>query len=200
MLTKIRAISAVLAVAVLATAAIAGGSKTAAPARTVPGEDDYRSATGYTVAVMEHCKAINKLARGKGAFNADLAREHAAEVSRNAASAARHQKGYLSALDSASRGQVADAVATQGTSETTIQRLSATLADSLKSPSPDRKAVADAVTDLYLAARDFMTAHKSAGKTLGIRAATPPRKATPRKPKAPKNGELIGDEEGRGRQ
>jgi hypothetical protein len=193
MLNQIRAASAALVVAALATAASAGGGKAAAKATAIPGEDDFRSATGYTVALMEHCKAINKLARGKGAFNAELAREHAEELSRNATSASRHRQGYASALGAGQRSQVSAELTTQETSEGAMMRYASALDDALKGASPDRKAVADTVTDLYLAAKDFLTAQKSAGKTLGIRAATPPRKAAPRKPRIKKGDEVIGE-------
>jgi hypothetical protein len=186
MLTQIRAVAAAGIVVALAAAASAGGAKKAAPASAVPGEDQYRSATGYTVAVMEHCKAINKLARAKGDFNAELAREHSTEVVRNASSASRHLKGYLSALAGDQRTMVVAQAAAEEASDDAIQRYAAALKDAVGSPSPDRKAVAGAATDLYLAAKDLLTAHKTAGKSLGIRAATPPRRATPRKPKAPK--------------
>lgn len=192
MLNQFRAAAAAALVGVLAVTAAAQGAKKA-PAAPVAGEDDYRSATGYTVAVMEHCKAINRLARGTGAFNAELAREHSAEISRNVASASRHLKGYATALDAGQRGQVSDQFAVQSTSEDTVARLAAQLGDTLKSSSPDRSSVASTVTALYLAERDLLTAHKAAGKTLGIRAATPPRNPTPRKPKAAKTGDMAGD-------
>ncbi len=194
MFTKSRAATALLVLTVAASAFAAGAKKPATPNVYVAGEDDYRSATGYTVAAMEHCKAINKLARAKGTFNVTLAREHAAEVSRNVASASRHLKGYSDALAADLRGQVTEQIATQAASDGVVQRLSAALGDALKSSSPDRKAVAETVTSLYLAERDILTAHKEAGKTLGIRAATPPHKPTPRKPKTPKDGEVIGDD------
>lgn len=190
MFTQIRAASAALLVAALALAAGAGTKKAAGG--PVPGEDEYRSATGYAVALMEHCKAINKMARGKGSFNVDLAREHAAEASRNAESASRHLKGYISALDAGQRGQVSDQVATQETSEGAIGRLSSALGATLKGHAPDRKAVADTATELYLAAKDLLTAHKAAGKTLGIRAATPPHKPGPPRPRKKKGDEVIG--------
>lgn len=192
MLSQIRVAAAAALVAVLATAAVAQSGKKS-PAVLVPGEDEYRSATGYTVAVMEHCKAINRLARGTGGFNAELAREHAAEISRNVASASRHLKGYAAALDSGRRGQVSDQFALQTTNEGDVARLAVALGDALKSPSPDRKTVAETVTALYLAERDLLAAHRAAGKTLGIRAATPPRNPTPRKPKAPKSGARADD-------
>lgn len=192
MLTQIRAVAAAGIVVVLAAAASAGGAKKAAPAGAVPGEDQYRSATGYTVALMEHCKAINRLARAKGDFNAELAREHSAEVVRNASSASRHVKGYLSALGGDQRGMVVAQSAAEEASDDAIQRYAAALKDALGAPSPDRNAVASAATDLYLAAKDLLTAHKTAGKSLGIRAATPPRRAVPRKPKAPKEAVAKG--------
>jgi len=193
MVTKIRAAAAAALLAAVAISAAAQSPKRK-PAQAVPGEDEYRSATGYTVAAMEHCKAINKLARGTGGFNAELAREHAAEVTRNLAAASRHLKTYASSLDAGRRDQVSGPFATQSTSEDSIARFTSQLGDVLKSPSPDRKAVAETVTSLYLAERDLLTAHKEAGKTLGIRAATPPHKAAPRKPKAPKGGHVIGDD------
>lgn len=187
MTTLVRAgASTLLIISLVAGAALAGGKKTP-KASAVPGQDDYRSATGYTVALMEHCKAVNKLARDKGDFNVELAREHAAEASRNAASLARHTTGYMNALDSERRGQISEQSAVQESSESRIAQLAGALSDALKAPSPDRKAVAQVATDLYLAAKDFLTAHKAAGKLLGIRAATPPRKPSPRKPKAPKD-------------
>ena len=192
MLTHIRAALAAVVVAALATAAVAGG-KVASKATAIPGEDEFRSATGYTVAVMEHCKAINKLARGKGTFNAELAREHAAEVARSVSSISRHRKEYVSALASGQRDQVSVEISTQESSESAIMHYSSALSDSLKGPAPNRMAVADAVTDLYLAAKDFLAAQKSAGKTLGIRAATPPRKAAPPKPRIKKGDEVIGE-------
>jgi hypothetical protein len=192
MLKGVRAAFASLLVVVfLTTAAIAGGKKATAVA-AVPGEDDYRSATGYTVAVMEHCKAINRLARGRGGFNVELAREHASEVERNAQLAARHLKGFDAALGADQRTLIADVGPASQSSQADVTRLSASLATSLKSPTPDRKAVGETVTELYLAAKDLLAAHKAAGKTLGIKAATPPRKATPRKPRSAPAGEAMG--------
>jgi hypothetical protein len=190
MLNGVRAAFASLLVVVFMTTAALAGGKKAPAASAVPGEDDYRSATGYTVAVMEHCKAINRLARGKGGFNVDLAREHAAEVERNAALAARHLKGFEGALGADQRTLIA--AASSGPSQGDMTRLAESLGATLKSPSPDRKAVGETVTQLYLAAKDLLAAHKAAGKTLGIKAATPPRKATPRKPKAAPSGEAMG--------
>jgi hypothetical protein len=146
-----------------------------AKAQQIPGEDAFRSVAGYHAAVMEHCKAINKLARGRGAFNVELAREHAAEVSRNLTSASRHVESYLAA-PGADKGTAGVVGSKQGESE----RLAAALGQALGGTSPDRKAVAAAATELYLAERDLVTAHKTAGKTLGIRPATAPRKASPR--------------------
>jgi hypothetical protein len=191
MTKQLRAVAAaLLAVGISAGAASAGARKTA-PAGPVPGEDQYRSATGYTVAVMEHCKAINKLARAKGDFNLALAREHAEEVARNASSASRHLKGYVAALGTDRRGQVVAHTTVEGASDDAVQRFAAALTDALGVATPDRKAVSQAATDLYLAAKDLMAAHKTAGKTLGIRAATPPRRAVPRKPKPPKEGATM---------
>jgi hypothetical protein len=143
---------------------------------------------------MEHCKANNKLARGKGAFDVELAREHAAEASRNAESASRHLKGYMSSLDAGRRGQVAEQTAAQASSGSTISRLSTSLGAALEGASPDRKAVAETATELYLAAKDLLAAHKAAGKALGIRAATPPRKPGPPKPRKTKGDVVIGDD------
>src|SRR4051812_2448005 len=98
MTKTLRAAAAAALISVVATVAAAQAPKKP-KAAAVPGEDEYRSATGYTVAVMEHCKAINKLAQGSGPFNVALAREHAAEITRNASSASRHRKSYVSALD-----------------------------------------------------------------------------------------------------
>ena len=183
MLNRVRVMLGTVLVAVLVAASASAAAKKA-PAGVVPGEDDFRSATGYTMALMEHCKAVNRLARGKGPFQTELAREHAAEITRNAASASRHVKGYLAALGNDQRVLVSAQSGAQQAGESAMVRLAAQLDESLKAASPDRKAVADAVTDLYLAAKDLMVSHKAAGKALGISAATPPRKPVPRKPKA----------------
>ena len=181
MLNRVRMISGAVLVAVLVAASASAAAKKTAGA-VVPGEDDFRSATGYTTVLMEHCKAVNRLARGKGAFKADLAREHAAEITRSADSASRHVKGYLAALGSDQRVLVTAQSGAQQAGESAMVRLAAQLDETLKADSPDRKVVADAVTDLYLVAKDLLVSHKAAGKALGIAAATPPRKATPRKP------------------
>ena len=183
MLNRVRVMFGAVLVAVLVAASASAAAKKA-PAGSVPGEDDFRSATGYTMALMEHCKAVNRLARAKGPFKAELAREHAAEITRSAASASRHVKGYLAALGSDQRVLVTAQSGAQQAGESAMVRLAAQLDDSLKAASPDRKVVADAVTDLYLAAKDLLVSHKAAGKALGIPAATPPRKPVPRKPKA----------------
>ena len=185
MMNRVRSIAAAaVAVALLAAGATAGQKRAA---RTpVPGEDAYRSVTAHAVALMEHCKAVNKLARGKGDFDLALAREHAAEVSRAAGAVARHFDGFMSALGSERRMLVADAGSVQQRAEGEVVRFAAALEASVKSGSPDRMQVSNNATELYLAAKDFLTAHKAAGKTLKISAATPPRKATPRKPKKPK--------------
>jgi hypothetical protein len=187
MLNRVRSIAvAALVVASLAAGASAGQKRAArAP---VPGEDAHRSATAHVVALMEHCKAVNKLARNKGDFDVALAREHAAEVSRAAGALARHFDGYMSALGAEQRMLVADAGSVQQRAEGDVVRLAAALEGSVKSGTPDRKQVATHATELYLAAKDFLTAHKAAAKTLKISAATPPRKATPRKPRKPKTG------------
>jgi hypothetical protein len=185
MLNRVRSI----AVAALLVGALAAGA-TAAQKRVargpVPGEDAHRSVTAHVVSLMEHCKAVNKLARNKGDFDVALAREHAAEVSRAAGAAARHFEGYMSALGAEQRMLVADAGSVQQRTEGEVARLAAALEGSLKAAAPDRKQVATHATDLYLAAKDFITAHKAAAKTLKISAASPPRKAAPRKPRKPK--------------
>src|SRR5438105_1182968 len=157
-------------VAALLIAAVCGVSASAAGKATtsqpVPGEDEYRSAVGYHAAVMEHCKEINGLARARGSFNVALAREHAAEVSRNLGSASKHMTDYLAALNAEQKGHV-DAQSTvaaskQGESE----RLAAALGDALDGAAPDRKLVVSTITQLYLAERDLVTAEKVAGKAL----------------------------------
>src|ERR1051325_6119932 len=95
MTQRIRAVAAMLLTTVLAGAVVAGGRATT-PRQQVAGADDYRSAVEYHAAVMNHCKAINTLARARGAFNVTLAREHSEEVSRNLSSAAKHLSGYRS--------------------------------------------------------------------------------------------------------
>lgn len=170
------AIAAILTVAAVAGAAQRGASR----AKPIPGEDEYRSATGYTVAAMEHCKAINRLARGVGPFNAALAREHASEVTRNITALSKHIQSYQTALGPDERSAVSIQSDSQKSWESQINRLSAQLSEQLKGGSPDRKIVADTVTDLYLATRELLNSHKAAGKTLGIRAATPPRKTIPK--------------------
>lgn len=174
--------SAVLVTLLSVSGVLAAGKR--APAAAVAGEEDFRSATGYTVVLMEHCKAINKLSKAKGAFNAELAREHAGEISRSAAAASRHMRGYLSALGADQRVLVSAQSGAQEAGESAMVRFAGELDASLKGASPDRKAVTDAVTNLYLAAKDLLTSHRAAGKALGISAAPPPRKAVPRKPKA----------------
>lgn len=182
MLNRVRVITGAVVVAVLLAAGASAAPKKVS--ETVPGEEDFRSATGYTVALMEHCKAVNRLARGKGAFKADLAREHAAEISRSAASVSRHMKTYLAALGSDQQVLVTAQSGAQQAGESAMVRLAGRLDEALKADAPDRNAVADAVTDLYLAAKDLLVSHKAAGKALGIPAATPPRKPAPRKPKS----------------
>ncbi|MCC6743654.1 MAG: hypothetical protein IT175_07300 [Acidobacteria bacterium] len=174
----------VLATVVAITGASAAGKK--AVTGSVPGEEDFRSATGYTVVLMEHCKAVNRLARGKGAFNVELAREHAAEITRSAASASRHVKDYLASLGQDQKVLVTAQSGAQQAGETAVVQLAGKLDSVLQQASPDRAAVSNTVTELYLAAKDLLVSHKAAGKTLGIAAATPPRKAAPRKPRAPK--------------
>lgn len=184
MLTHVRAAcAATLALTLTAAVAVAGTQKSAGP---VPGEDDFRSVTGYTVALMEHCKAANKLARNKGSFNATLAREHAAEIARAAEAATRHAKSYQMALGPEQRTLVADPGGVQGQATAAMTRLAGALDQATKSPSPDRKLVAETVTELFLVAKDFLAAHKAAGKALRIGAATPPRKSVPKPPRAPR--------------
>ena len=190
MLNRVRVMLGAVIVAVLVAASASAAAKKVSVG-TVPGEDDFRSATGYTMALMEHCKAVNRLARGKGAFKSELAREHAAEITRSAASASRHLKGYLAALGDDQRVLVTAQSGAQQAGESAMVRLAAQLDETLKADSPDRMAVSTAVTDLYLAAKDLLISHKAAGKTLGIAAATPPRKPAPRKPKAPKAPKLT---------
>jgi hypothetical protein len=173
-----RVLGALLLAAATAVPSVAAGRTT--KAGEVPGEDAYRSAAGYHTAVMEHCKAINKLARAKGAFNVELAREHAAEVSRNLASASRHVESYLAALGPDRKGSVSEHAGIVAGKQGESQRLASVLGEALGTGAPDRKTIASTVTDLYLAERDLVTAHKAAGKTLGIRLATAPRKAAPR--------------------
>lgn len=189
MLNRVRVMLGTVLVAVLVVASASAAAKKA-PAGAVPGEDDFRSVTGYTVVLMEHCKAVNRLARGKGEFKAELAREHVAEITRSAASASRHVKGYLASLGDDQRVLVTAQTGAQQAGESAMVQLAAALDGVLKQASPDRVAVSTAVTELYLAAKDLLISHKAAGKTLGIAAATPPRKPAPRKPKAPKAPKL----------
>jgi len=177
--------ASILMVAIGISASAAG--RTTKKTGPVPGEDAFRSATGYHAAVMEHCKAINKLARGRGAFNVELAREHATELKRNLASAARHVTSYISALGVEQRGTVSDQTGVVAGKQSESEQLATTLDRALNASSPDRKAVASTVTDLYLAERELVTAHKAAGKTLGIGLATAPHKAAPRSPTARKS-------------
>src|SRR5262245_18474685 len=172
-----RALGAVL-LAMVAIPAMAAGRTT--KTAQVPGEDAYRRAAGYHTAVMEHCKAINKLARGRGAFNVALAREHAGEVTRNLASASRHVESYLSALGAERRSTVSEQASVVSGKQGESERLAAALGEALGAGTPDRKAIASTVTDLYLAERDLVVAHKAAGKTFGISMATAPRKVSPR--------------------
>jgi hypothetical protein len=60
------------------------------------------------------------------------------------------------------------------------------LKTSLATSAPDRKLVSTRATDLFLAAKEYTTAHKLTGKTLKISNATPPRKPGPPKPRKPK--------------
>jgi hypothetical protein len=185
-----RALGAIL-LAMVAIPAMAAGRTT--KTEQVPGEDAFRSAAGYHTAVMEHCKAINKLARGRGAFNVALAREHAGEVTRNLASASRHVESYLAALGMERKSTVSEQASVVSGKQSESERLAAVLGEALGAAAPDRKAIASTVTDLYLAERDLVTAHKAAGKTLGISLATAPRKGSPRpatarKPAKPASG------------
>lgn len=178
--TVIRVAAAlVLAVSLLAAPCAAQRKSKA----VVPGEDSFRSAAGYHTAVMEHCKQINKLARGRGDFNVTLAREHGAEVGRNLAAAVRHQAQFEAVNPQATSSSVA-----------ACERHAKVLEDALKAASPDRKAVAAAATELFLAERELVTSQKAAAKSLGISMATTPRKAsaTPRKrtKPAPASGEV----------
>lgn len=183
MLNRVRVALGAGLVAVLLTASASAAGKKVTGA-SVAGEDDFRSVTGYTVVLMEHCKAVNRLAKSKGAFKVELAREHAAEITRSASSASRHVKTYLSSLGDDQRVLVTAQSGAQQAGETALVQLASQLDSVLKSESPDRAAVVTAVTDLYLVAKDMLVSHKAAGKALGIAAATPPRKAVPRKPKA----------------
>lgn len=178
------AVTALAAAAVLATSALAAG-KSAATTQPVPGEDDYRSAAGYHAAAMEHCKEVNRLARGRGGFNVALAREHAAEANRNIELANRHMASYLGALSPDQKGQIAAEASIGEAKRGETAKLASALDQALGAGSPDRKLVASMVTDLYVAERDLVAAHKSAGKTLGIRLATAPHKAGPRDPSKP---------------
>ena len=169
--------AAFVAVVLVTTATAAGKRK--AQTGPVAGEDEYRSAAGYHAAAMEHCKEVNKLARGLGAFNLELAREHAAEVTRNLAAANKHMVGYLTALSAEQKGKVTEQSAVADTKRAESDRMASELGEALRQPTPDRKSVANAATSLYLAERELVAAHKLAGKALGISAASAPRKPRP---------------------
>jgi hypothetical protein len=175
-----------LAIAALVLALLSGtaaAQRKRASSQPVPGENAYRSAAGYHAAVMEHCKAINKLARSRSDFDVELAREHAAEIGRNLEAASRHMSAYLAALAPEQRTSAGGAVeAKQGEAK----RLGAALSGALSTASPDPKQVVAAVTDLYLAERDLVAAHKAGGKALGISLASAPRKPGPPRKRAPK--------------
>lgn len=175
---KLGALGALFLMAAMAVSASAAGRT--AKEGSVPGEDAFRSAAGYHTAVMEHCKTINKLARGRGAFNVELAREHMSEVKRNLASASRHVSSYLTALGAERKGTVSEQTGIVTGKQAESERLASALDRDLGATAPDRKAVASTVTELYLAERELVVAHKAAGKTLGIGMATAPRKASPR--------------------
>jgi hypothetical protein len=186
-------IVSLLVLAALAAPAVAAQRKRAS-AQPVAGENAYRSAAGYHAAVMEHCKAINKLARSRASFDVELAREHAAEVSRNLDAASKHMASYLAALGPEQRSQTAAEGSATEAKQAEAKRLGAALAGVLSTAAPDPKQVVSAVTDLYLAERELVTTHKAAGKALGIGLSTAPRKSTPRKrgPKAKTSEAQVG--------
>jgi hypothetical protein len=170
-----------LSICLLAAQAAAAPPGRAAKSQ-VPGEDNFRSYAGYTVAVMEHSKAVNKLARNAGSFNVELAKEHTVEIARNVASATRHFAAYQAALGVQQRAALSGQ-ADEETQQAEVSRLAGSLSSLVAGPNPDRKAVATAATDLYLAARNCANAHKAAGKALGITQSPTPRHPAPRKPK-----------------
>ncbi len=191
---------ATLAALLCGTAALAAPKKTAKSAHSGPkkvakgpvaGEDDYRSAIGYTVAVMEHCKALNRLTKTKGSYNAELAREHAVEVVRNSESATRHVNAFVS-TSGAAPVATTDAPSLEQ-SLATVRQFATALDQLTKTGAADRNAVASTSTELYLAAKDMLAAEKASGKAMGIASATPPRKpgAKPKKPKKEVPGEAT---------
>lgn len=185
MLKRIRlATAAALLVASAAGVTLAaqkGGAR--AP---IAGEDDFRSVTAHAVALMEHCKMVHKLAKSRGDLNVGITREHAAETARSAEALARHFDAYMSLLPAEQRTLVADAGGIQQAASASVVRLAGELTAAVKAASPDRKVVGERATELYLAAKQLLAAHKAAGKTLKISAASPPRKPSPRKPRKPK--------------
>ena len=131
----IGAVAAVLA----ATVAVAGPKKVAKG--PIAGEDDYRSAIGYTVAVMEHCKALNRLTKTRGSYNGELAREHAGEVVRNAESATRHVSAYVATTGAGTVTVAETDKPSLGTAEANFERASEAFTAQTKGGTSDRTAV-----------------------------------------------------------
>ena len=175
---QIRVAVAALAAALVAAPCLAAEKERKA-SQPVAGENQYRSASGYHTAVMEHCRELSTLAKGKGEFNVALAREQASEVARNLEAAGKHMAGYLGALTDEQKGMVAEQSAVASAKQGESARLAARLGEALGGPNPDRSVVAATVRDLYLSERDLLAAHKVAGKTLGIRAASAPQGTRP---------------------